>query len=103
MVLRTVYRILHRRSVTKSPVRGGRRVRDQKADSLKLVVPEFGRITYIGNAGVNNEDVICEAPASRPRTTRSGKIGPFLVFSRGKAYTPIRYDLYRFTGEGERI
>lgn len=28
----------------------------------KLVVPEFGQITYIGHAGVNNEDVICEAP-----------------------------------------
>lgn len=28
----------------------------------KLVVPEFARITYIGDAGQNNEDVISEAP-----------------------------------------
>ena len=28
----------------------------------KYVVPEFATITYIGNAGINNEDVICEAP-----------------------------------------
>ena len=28
----------------------------------KLVVPEFAKITYIGNAGKNNEDVISEKP-----------------------------------------
>lgn len=28
----------------------------------KFVVPEFATITYIGNAGLNNEDVISEAP-----------------------------------------
>lgn len=28
----------------------------------KLVVPEFAHITYIGDAGQNNEDVISEAP-----------------------------------------
>lgn len=28
----------------------------------KYVVPEFAKITYMGNAGKNNEDVICEAP-----------------------------------------
>lgn len=28
----------------------------------KYVVPEFAHITYIGDAGVDNEDVISEAP-----------------------------------------
>ena len=28
----------------------------------KMVVPEFAHITYIGDAGQNNEDVISEAP-----------------------------------------
>lgn len=28
----------------------------------KLVVPEFAKMTYIGTASVNNEDVINEAP-----------------------------------------
>ncbi|KFI94320.1 phenolic acid decarboxylase [Bifidobacterium stellenboschense] len=28
----------------------------------KLVVPEFATITYMGDAGVDNDDVICEAP-----------------------------------------
>lgn len=28
----------------------------------KYIVPEFAKITYIGDAGANNEDVICEAP-----------------------------------------
>lgn len=28
----------------------------------KYVVPEFASITYMGNAGLDNEDVICEAP-----------------------------------------
>jgi len=28
----------------------------------KLVVPEFAKITYIGEAGVNNDEVIAEAP-----------------------------------------
>ncbi|MCX2187437.1 phenolic acid decarboxylase [Limosilactobacillus pontis] len=28
----------------------------------KMVVPEFAHITYIGDAGQNNEDVIAEAP-----------------------------------------
>ena len=28
----------------------------------KQVVPEFAKMTYIGTAGVNNEDVINEAP-----------------------------------------
>lgn len=28
----------------------------------KYVVTEFGTITYMGDAGKNNEDVICEAP-----------------------------------------
>lgn len=28
----------------------------------KLVIPEFAHITYIGNVGVDNEDVINEKP-----------------------------------------
>ena len=28
----------------------------------KMVVPEFATITYIGDAGINNEEVIAEAP-----------------------------------------
>ena len=28
----------------------------------KLVVPELAKMTYIGTAGVNNEDVVNEAP-----------------------------------------
>lgn len=28
----------------------------------KYIVPEFATITYMGDAGANNEDVICEAP-----------------------------------------
>lgn len=27
-------------------------------------MPEFATITYIGDAGIDNEDVICEAPYS---------------------------------------
>ena len=27
-----------------------------------MVVPEFATITYIGDAGINNEEVIAEAP-----------------------------------------
>ena len=28
----------------------------------KFVVPEFAKITYIGKAGLNNDEVISEAP-----------------------------------------
>jgi Phenolic acid decarboxylase len=28
----------------------------------KYIVPEFANITYMGNAGLNNNDVISEAP-----------------------------------------
>ncbi len=40
----------------------------------KLVVPEFANITYIGDAGIDNEDVISEAPYDNlPDDIRSGK------------------------------
>ena len=40
----------------------------------KLVVPEFAHITYIGDAGQNNEDVISEAPYPElPADIRAGK------------------------------
>lgn len=46
-----------------------------KYDSYpKYVVPEFATITYIGEAGVNNEDVISEAPyAGMTDDIRAGK------------------------------
>ncbi len=40
----------------------------------KLVVPEFANITYMVNAGQNNEDVISEAPYTEmPNDIRNGK------------------------------
>ncbi len=40
----------------------------------KLVVPEFANITYMGDAGQDNEDVISEAPyAGMPDDIRAGK------------------------------
>lgn len=36
--------------------------REKYATYPKLVVPEFAKISYIGAAGQNNEDVISEAP-----------------------------------------
>jgi phenolic acid decarboxylase len=36
--------------------------RDKYETYPKLIVPEFAKITYIGEAGVDNEDVISEAP-----------------------------------------
>lgn len=39
----------------------------------KLVVPEFAKITYIGEAGENNEDVISETPyKGMPEDIRNG-------------------------------
>lgn len=40
----------------------------------KLVVPEMAKITYMGDAGQNNEDVISEEPyKSMPDDIRAGK------------------------------
>ena len=40
----------------------------------KMVVPEFAQITYIGDAGQNNDDVISEAPYKElPDEIRAGK------------------------------
>ncbi|GAY74011.1 phenolic acid decarboxylase [Lentilactobacillus kosonis] len=40
----------------------------------KLVVPEFAKITYMGNAGQNNEDVISEGPyEGLPDDIRGGR------------------------------
>ncbi len=40
----------------------------------KLLVPEFATITYMGDAGIDNEDVISEAPYDgMPDDIRSGK------------------------------
>ncbi len=40
----------------------------------KYLVPEFAKITYIGKAGQNNEDVISEAPyKGMTDEIRSGK------------------------------
>ena len=40
----------------------------------KLVVPEFAKITYVGEARQDNDDVISEAPyAEMPNDIRSGK------------------------------
>ncbi|KMT23490.1 phenolic acid decarboxylase PadC [Melissococcus plutonius] len=40
----------------------------------KLMVPEFATITYIGNAGLNNDDVISEAPYKElPDDIRNGR------------------------------
>lgn len=36
--------------------------REKYENYPKLVVPEFANITYMGKAGLNNEDVISEAP-----------------------------------------
>lgn len=38
------------------------RSRERYETYPKYVVPEFARITYIGKAGLDNEDVIAEAP-----------------------------------------
>ncbi len=49
------------------------KAREKYATYPKLVVPEFANITYMGNAGQNNEDVISEAPyASMPDDIREG-------------------------------
>lgn len=40
----------------------------------KLLVPEFANITYMGDAGLNNEDVISEAPyEGMPSDIREGR------------------------------
>ena len=40
----------------------------------KLLVPEFATITYMGDAGIDNEDVISEEPYDgMPDDIRSGK------------------------------
>ncbi len=36
--------------------------REKYENYPKYLVPEFAEITYVGNAGQNNEDVIAEAP-----------------------------------------
>lgn len=48
--------------------------REKYATYPKLVVPEFAHITYIGNAGQDNEEVIAEAPyANMTDDIRNGK------------------------------
>jgi len=48
--------------------------REKYATYPKMVVPEFATITYMGDAGQNNEDVIAEAPyAGLPDEIRDGK------------------------------
>lgn len=48
--------------------------REKYATYPKLVVPEFAHITYMGDAGQNNEDVISEAPyEGLPDDIRNGK------------------------------
>ncbi|MCG0733569.1 p-coumaric acid decarboxylase [Lactiplantibacillus plantarum] len=48
--------------------------REKYATYPKLVVPEFANITYMGDAGQNNEDVISEAPYKEmPNDIRNGK------------------------------
>ena len=48
--------------------------REKYATYPKLVVPEFARITYMSDAGQNNEDVISEAPyEGLPDDIRNGK------------------------------
>ncbi|WP_046783240.1 phenolic acid decarboxylase, partial [Lactiplantibacillus plantarum] len=48
--------------------------REKYATYPKLVVPEFANITYMDDAGQNNEDVINEAPYKEmPNDIRSGK------------------------------
>ena len=48
--------------------------REKYATYPKLVVPEFANITYMGEAGQNNEDVISEAPYKEmPNDIRNGK------------------------------
>jgi len=48
--------------------------REKYATYPKMVVPEFATITYIGDAGQNNEDVISEAPyQGLPDDIRAGK------------------------------
>ena len=48
--------------------------REKYATYPKLIVPEFATITYIGDAGVDNEDVISEAPyAGLPDDIRGGR------------------------------
>lgn len=48
--------------------------REKYATYPKLVVPEFANITYMGEAGQDNEDVISEAPyEGMPDDIRSGK------------------------------
>lgn len=48
--------------------------REKYATYPKLVVPEFAHITYIGNAGQDNEEVIAEVPyANMTDDIRNGK------------------------------
>lgn len=48
--------------------------REKYATYPKLVVPEFATITYMDDAGVDNEDVIAEAPyAGLPDDIRAGR------------------------------
>jgi len=47
--------------------------REKYATYPKLVVPEFATITYMGDAGQNNDEVISEAPyAGLPDEIRNG-------------------------------
>lgn len=52
----------------------------------KYVVPEFATITYIGNAGINNEDVIREAPY--PGIVEDIKAGRYF----GENYRKIKWN-----------
>lgn len=48
--------------------------REKYATYPKLLIPEFAKITYIGKAGVDNEEVIAEAPyKGMTDDIRSGK------------------------------
>ena len=48
--------------------------REKYATYPKLVVPEFAHITYIGDAGLDNNQVIAKAPyAGMPDDIRNGK------------------------------
>jgi phenolic acid decarboxylase len=48
--------------------------REKYATYPKLVVPEFAKITYMGEAGQNNDDVISEEPYdAMPDDIRNGK------------------------------
>lgn len=48
--------------------------REKYATYPKLVVPEFASITYVGDAGLDNEDVISQAPYNgMPDDIRQGR------------------------------